>query len=122
MSSTGSVFTSTIQPSSFLLSRILFIPFKMSQKVFFPPSFLGTNVDLADESTTNGMGVAHKSTWIVSKKLDEDVYQQDENSYLTFGPVSRSIATFLCHDAKASGDAKIMKIMMQSVYFRILSF
>lgn len=77
-------------------------------------------MDFADESTTNGMGLAHKSTWTVSKKLDEDVYQQDENSYLTFGPVSRSIAIFLCHNVEASDDVKIMKIMMQYVSSRSL--
>ena len=42
--------------------------------VFFPLSFLGTSVDFTDESKTKGI-----------KKLNEDAFQQDEKSCLTFG-------------------------------------
>lgn len=76
--------------------------------VFFPLSFLGTSVDFTDESKTKGI-----------KKLNEDVFQQDEKSCLTFGSVSRSIATSLCQKKiiKRKSEAKTMKIMMQYVKF-----
>lgn len=59
----------------------------MSDKAFFQRSFLGTNIEFGQ-----------KSTWTVSQKLSEEVKQQDENRYQTFGPTSRSIAKFLCHE------------------------
>lgn len=74
----------------------------MSEKVFFPRSFLGASVDFDQ-----------KSTWTVSKKLSEEVKQQDESRYQTFGPQSRSIAKFLCHEVGKPNKMMIMKIMMQ---------
>lgn len=71
----------------------------MFEKIFFPRSSIGTSVDFD-----------RKSTWTVSKKLSEEVNQQDENSHQP-----RSTAKFVCHDANEPDNMMIMKIVMQYV-------
>ena len=96
------------QPFLFITSPFFILLWKapvkisMSDKVFFPRSFLGTNIDFGQESK-----------WTVSQKLSEEVKQQDESCYQTFRPQSRSIAKFLCHEVGKPDNVMIMKIMMQ---------
>ncbi|KAI9928725.1 hypothetical protein ASPWEDRAFT_180297 [Aspergillus wentii DTO 134E9] len=79
----------------------------MAEKSFFTRSFIGRNIVF---------GSSRPSTWTLTEKLSEEVFQKDRISSQNSGIISVSHGTFHCRNVHDHSDTAMIKIIMQIPY------